>query len=377
MKIYTNQNVEEAALERIELLFNEFETICVSFSGGKDSVVILDLCLRVARKLNRLPLKVMFIDQEAEWNATIELVKGVMYNPEVEPLWYQMPLRLFNATSTEENWLQCWEVGKEHIHPQDPIAITENVYGSDRFVELFTQIAKKDFKKNFAMTTGVRAEESPTRTMGLTSFATYKWITWGVRIDKPNRGFTFHPIYDWSYTDVWKYIFVHKCSYNKIYDFMYMHGVPINKMRVSNVHHETAVQSLFILQEFEPETYDKIVNRIAGISTATHLGVADTFVKELPYMFKDWVDYRDYLLENIITKEEQRVLYRQKFIELDKRYSEMADMKYLYIAQINTLLVNDYHFTKLKNWEFAPDAAAYRNYHKGRGILKNHRYIKH
>jgi predicted phosphoadenosine phosphosulfate sulfurtransferase len=63
---YGNKTVYEMALERIEYIFDEFENVSVNFSGGKDSTVTLNLALTVAEKKGRLPLKVMFIDQEAE-----------------------------------------------------------------------------------------------------------------------------------------------------------------------------------------------------------------------------------------------------------------------------------------------------------------------
>ncbi len=40
MKRYSNINVYDAAKKRIEYIFDEFETIAVSFSGGKDSGVV-------------------------------------------------------------------------------------------------------------------------------------------------------------------------------------------------------------------------------------------------------------------------------------------------------------------------------------------------
>ena len=45
-----SKNVYELAQERLELIFKEFDTICVSFSGGKDSGVLLNLCIDYIRR---------------------------------------------------------------------------------------------------------------------------------------------------------------------------------------------------------------------------------------------------------------------------------------------------------------------------------------
>ena len=39
-KIYENRSVYEAAQERLKFIFDEFENVYVSFSGGKDSGLI-------------------------------------------------------------------------------------------------------------------------------------------------------------------------------------------------------------------------------------------------------------------------------------------------------------------------------------------------
>ena len=60
----TGETVLQASLRRIRQAFDQADTVVVSFSGGKDSTVMLHLALQVARELGRLPLKVMFYDEE-------------------------------------------------------------------------------------------------------------------------------------------------------------------------------------------------------------------------------------------------------------------------------------------------------------------------
>lgn len=357
MKFYQNQTVYDAALDRIRFLFAEFENIVLCFSGGKDSTVVLNLSLQVAAELGRLPLPVLFLDQEAEWDTVIEYIRAVMADPRVKPVWLQIPLRIFNSTSTIEEWLYCWDEEKRDIwiREKEEIALKENIYGTDRFAELFGAYMAVTYPEQKAcMIGGVRAEESPARFLGLTGDCTYKWVTWGKIRDREHEQFDFYPLYDWELGDVWKAIHDHKWPYCKIYDYMYQHGVPVQQMRVSNVHHETAIDKLFYLQEVESDMWSRLTRRIAGISTAGQLGADDFFYRgDLPYMFESWREYRDHLLKNLVQPERQE-RFRNEFANMEnhfyKGHFKFENIDRMFKAHIQTILTNDYHFTKLKSF---------------------------
>src|SRR5690606_652542 len=78
-KTYLDKTVLEAAQERIQFVFDRFDAICVSYSGGKDSTVLLQLALEEARRRDRV-IDVLFIDLEAQYRVTIETVEAVMLN---------------------------------------------------------------------------------------------------------------------------------------------------------------------------------------------------------------------------------------------------------------------------------------------------------
>ena len=313
-RVYLSNNVYEESLERIRYLFDEFENIVVGFSGGKDSTTCLELSLIVAREKNRLPLNVLFLDQEAEWQCTIDYVEEVMSRKEVNPIWFQMPLRIANSASLNEEWHHCWDVNiTEWLREKNPISIKENTYGCDRFADLFTAIFKKDYKdKKACYISGVRCEESPTRNMALTGQVTYKGLTWGKILSKEMEHYTFYPIYDWSVWDIWAGIYKGNYNYNKLYDYYYQHGKGISKMRVSN----------------------------------------------LPYMFESWSDYRDHLLENLI-KEEIKPFFIKKFKKYDKAFHQTP----IYIKAmkicVKALLINDYHSTTMDNFMRSPGIFKY------------------
>jgi len=355
LKIFKKQNVHEAALERIRYLFDEFENVVVSMSGGKDSTVVFELALQVAKEKNRLPLPVAWLDQELEFQATADYMKDVMYREDVKPLWYQIPFNLVNATTNDENYFtMAWGEGVEWVREKDPLSIKDPV-GSDRFYEMFPAILNSLYPKQKACyLTGVRGEENPARAVGATNAATYKWVTWGKVSNKKNEQYTFHPIYDWSYRDVWKAIHDYDWQYNTHYDAMYRYGVPVTKMRVSNYHHEAALQAIFYLQEIEPETYEKATQRLSGIDAAGKAGKADYFVKELPFMFMSWTEYRNYLVDNLIQEDKLKLKFSTRFKKMDDIYLGEVSEEQMCKVQINSILAHDEDMVKLDNWERAP-----------------------
>ena len=48
-KLYLEKSVYDAALERIDFIFREFDNVFVSFSGGKDSGLLLNLVMDYVR----------------------------------------------------------------------------------------------------------------------------------------------------------------------------------------------------------------------------------------------------------------------------------------------------------------------------------------
>jgi predicted phosphoadenosine phosphosulfate sulfurtransferase len=356
VKVYKKQNVREAAKERIRYIFDEFENVIVSMSGGKDSTVVFELALEVAREKNRLPLPVLWLDQELEFQATADYMKEIMYREEVKPYWIQAPFYLVNATTQGDDYFtMAWGEGVEWVREKDPISIKDNQWNADRFYDQFPALLNWIYpKQKAAYLTGVRGEENPARAVGATNAATYKWVTWGKVSNRKYDQYTFHPIYDWSYRDVWKAIHEGDWKYNSHYDSMYRYGVPVTKMRVSNYHHEAAIHAIFYLQEIEPETYERATQRMSGIDTAGKAGKNDYFVKELPFMFKSWTEYRDYLLENITTNEKFRERFRNRFKKMDEMYLGEVSEEHMCRVQISAILTNDEDMVKLDNWERAP-----------------------
>lgn len=332
-KIYNpDKNVLQAARERISFIFDEFENIHVSISGGKDSTVLLYLTLQEA-ELRKRKIHVFFLDQEAEYQATIDIIKSQMNHPLIIPEWYQVPIYMTNATSYSDYFLYAFGEGEKWMRPKDKVAIHSitDEYPK-RFYEFFPYIEKKD--PSAAYLIGLRAEEGITRFRAVTKYAGYKGLRWSTLTD--SGAARFYPIYDWPWNSVWRFIYDFNLPYNKMYDLMFWSNYSVYKMRVSNLIHEKSYKCLIDLPKFEPETYDKLCERISGISTASRYASEKLIFsnKKLPSHYSSWKEFRDFLLSNIPHPDQ-----RDKFI---KRFDKQEKNERVYQAQVGQLLINDY-----------------------------------
>lgn len=292
------KNVLEAAQERIAFLFDNYDNIQLSFSGGKDSTALFHLINAEATKRGR-KFYLYFQDQEAEYQATIDLVEWAMSQPAVIPIWYQVPLFMTNAVSHEQLFLWAWGNGENWVRDKNPLAIHE-IKGRypKRFYKFNLWVGQNHAKREGRSVSiiGLRAEESPDRRFVM--FGEDSELFWLRRKKEPHKAY---PIIDWSFTDIWKYLTENNLRYNEIYNKMYMLGVPLRQMRVSNLIHEKAYKCLAELQELEPETYDKLEQRLHGVHCAG-LYAREKLVysiKEKPEQFATWKQYKDFLLESI------------------------------------------------------------------------------
>ncbi len=345
-KIYNrDKNVYQAAKERINYVFDNFEKIVVSLSGGKDSTVLTYLVLEEAVKRNR-KIYCFFLDQEMEYISTFHHIDELMKHPHVIPLWYQIHGILPTAINHKDYWIEPWNPQEKYrwIRNQKRVSIKkitwehtvpysfkeEKKFGFYGLMKVMEQMFGKD---NVAHFIGLRAEESLDRFRAVTKHAgidDIKWCTknkWG--------GVKFYPIYDWTFQDLWVYIGRNKLTYNKMYDYFWKKGYSPRKMRISSLLNRKAFQSLVDLQEFEPKLYDLLLARVAGIKTASeYAGSSKIYLtKKLPTKFSSWKDYRDFLLLTYPNKEHTKI-----FIQ---RFSKQLQNEYVYRQQVFQLQIHD------------------------------------
>jgi len=345
-QVYINSTVLDEARQRIAYVFDEFENIVVSISGGKDSTVLAHLSLAEAHRRGR-KIGLFFLDEEVVYDSTVEQVDYLMslYPENTIRLWLQLEFNLTNAASLTEGQLKCWEAGKHKLWMRPKRADSIKFPPWDREKETIRDKNKgfgfydalenfENSRRDTAFLVGLRATESPNRWRTVAKNPGYRDIFWCTRMKHGNV--SFYPLYDWNFHDIWRYIYDEKLHYSKIYDYMHKKGMGLNEIRVSSLIHEKSFKALVELPEFEPKTYDRLLRRVKGISIGNLYGKEAKMlqVSSLPKGFKTWRDYRDFLLKTYPDPEKKAIFERRFARQLDNRYTARQ--------QCRQLVLNDY-----------------------------------
>lgn len=278
MKKYLSKNVYEAAKERFRIIYSEFDRVCVSFSNGKDSGVLLNLAIEVAREMKKLPVYALYIDFEAQYKNAIDFTYKMFNLKEVHPYWVCLPIHLRNSVSQfQPHWL-CWDKNKKEAWVRD-IPDHESVISDINYFPFFHEgMEFEEFVPKFAkwfsngkktcQVVGIRSDESLNRyrTIASDSKITYKNYQWTTKLFRKSKSeiYSAYPIYDWKTRDIWIANGKFGWEYNKIYDLMNLAGVSIHKQRLCQPYGDDQRQGLYLFKILEPETWAKIVNRVEG-----------------------------------------------------------------------------------------------------------------
>lgn len=276
MKIGLEYDVNTAARQRINVILDGFEHFYVSFSGGKDSGVLLNLVIEESRKRNRLPVDVLIIDLEAQYKCTIEYINEMVSKNEINAFWVCLPLSLRNSVSQfQPKWI-CWDPGVSNKWLRDfpdSDAVIKNTdyfpfytFGMEfeEFVLKFSKWYASIKKTKCACLVAIRSDESLNRYRTIKNnhkrkYLNYKWTT---KIS--DDVFNAYPIYDWRVTDIWIANGKFKYLYNKIYDLMQQAGVSLAQQRLCQPFGDDQRKGLWLYQILEFDTWQKLVERVEG-----------------------------------------------------------------------------------------------------------------
>lgn len=276
LREYTNKNVLTAAKERISYTFDNFDKILLSFSGGKDSSVMLHLVMEEAILRNR-KIGVMLIDFEAQYKATMEHAEEVLelYKDYIDLHWICLPIKLRNAVSNYQPTWTAWdekhkddwvrEMPKKAISDINYYPFFQPNLEFEEFIVMFADWYAQGEK--LATFVGIRCDESLNRyrTIAVADKAMYEGKRWTTHV--VDKVYNIYPIYDWRTKDIWIYNRKSGKCYNKIYDLMHQANVPLSRQRLCQPYGDDQRRGLWLYHILEPESWFKVVARVNGANS--------------------------------------------------------------------------------------------------------------
>jgi len=309
----TEINVYDASQERIKFIFDNFPKIYISFSGGKDSGVMLNLFIDYMRKNNiTKKIGVMILDNEANYEYSLAFMHSIVRaNLDLlDVYWCCLPITLPCTVSAYAVEWQCWgERDKERWikpMPKDDYIVNINNHKFDFFYE---DMNYDEFWDKFgdwygqgeqtACLIGIRTSESLNRFRAIMN--TRKTILKGQMWTKKNTKTVYncYPIYDWKTDDIWVANAKFEWEYNELYDIFYKAGIPVGSMRVASPFMSESKSSLGLYRVIDPHVWAKLCARVQGANFIA------TYGKQLSYRtFKlpdghTWKSFTKFLLDTL------------------------------------------------------------------------------
>jgi predicted phosphoadenosine phosphosulfate sulfurtransferase len=327
-KIFCEQNVFDAFMERLELIFSKFDNIIVAFSGGKDSGLLLELVhLYYINHSPSSKVSVYHIDYEGNYQYTVDYVTRCMRKyPYFQYYHICMPISASCGVSMYQSTWIPWNPKEQDIWVREmpEKAITLDNHDFDFFepgmsdyifqIKFGKWLHEKNRAARTAVLVGIRAQESLNRYHAVTRSGDavgFEGINHSTRIFEDI--YNFYPLYDWATEDVWTANYKYGFDYNKLYDLFYLSGVSLAEMRVANPFHICGVDTLKLYRVIEPNTWGKLIGRVNGANFgAIYGGTKAMGYKEISLPEGHaWKSYTEFLLDTL--PEHTANIYRRKF----------------------------------------------------------------
>jgi predicted phosphoadenosine phosphosulfate sulfurtransferase len=306
-------NVYEAAIKRINILFDNFQYLYVSFSGGKDSGVLLELCAKVARERG-VRFGIFHMDYEAQYTMTTEYVVRMLerYKKEADIYHVCVPFKVTTSTSMFQSYWRPYEETKRNIWVKD---MPDNAMTEKDFPFFNNKMWDYDFQDSFGewladryesvcCLIGIRTGESLNRWRAVHSDRNYKTWNGYSWTNTANKCVTAYPIHDWTVEDVWTANAKNMWDYNKLYDLFYYAGVPLHKQRVASPFLSEGMEAIRLYQVIEPDTWGRLIGRVNGVNFAGLYGgtTAMGWKKITKPKHFTWEQYMYFLLDTLPEK---------------------------------------------------------------------------
>ena len=290
-RTYREADVYSAANERLDYIFSNFKKIYLSFSGGKDSGVMLNLVMDyMSRKGITTKVGLMILDNEANYTYSLEYMHREIqrHRSRLDVYWCCLPIELPCTVSSYETEWHCWgEADKDRwIRPMPKEDYIVNLKNHkfpwfrenmpyDEFWDEFGEWYSRG--QDCACLIGIRTDESLNRFRAIMNDR--KETHGGMMWTKKNgyNVYNCYPIYDWKTDDIWIANGKFGWDYNRLYDIFYKAGLSIYQMRVASPFMSESKSSLNMYRVIDSGVWSRLCARVSGANFIA------TYGKQLNY----------------------------------------------------------------------------------------------
>ena len=255
-KRYIDSDVYTEAKKRIRHIIDSFDSVLCAFSGGKDSLVCINLVEEVYRELGiKEKVKVFFRDEELIPDDVIDFVQRIAESGRFDFRYYAIPLWSTKYILGKTYDYIQWDPNREWLRqpPEYALRLEE---GDDRVFSQYDADAYicQNEKGRVAIITGVRADESLMRLAACTIKLNENYIS-GTNSRRIKLA---KPIYDWTQRDVFVYFCKNNIKYCDIYDNQMWNRQPL---RVATPLHAESSKIFNKVRTLYPKFYEQLVDR--------------------------------------------------------------------------------------------------------------------